>query len=425
MRRRLTGAIVSVVALTVLLLGVPLAIAVDHSYRDSATVVLQRRAAETLAEITLPLDPKQLAGIATEVDTRGPFGIYDANGKKLIGSGPSLGDAAVTDALSGEANSANTPDDFIVAVPITDRSTEQVAGAVRVSEPSSTVHSRIQRAYMLMLLLAIAVLLVAWWVASAQARHFTRPIERLAAQANQIGDGEVVVEHSPSGVAEVDAVGAALTASSIRVVEHLSRERAFSADVSHQLRTPITGLRLRLESAAEVSDPTGAIARALVELDRLEGTVDHLLALSRDALPVPEAIDVSSVIASVRSRWSHRFQHDGRPLDVIDAGEPTVIRATRSAVDQVLDVLIANSLQHGAGTTTVTARRIAGGVSFDVTDEGVGIAAADAEAIFTRGHGSGHGIGLALARTLAEADGGRLLLTSHHPPRFSVLFSVT
>ena len=127
----------------------------------------------------------------------------------------------------------------------------------------------------------------------------------------------------------------------------------------------------------------------------------------------------------VRSRWSHRFQHDGRPLDVIDAGEPTVIRATRSAVDQVLDVLIANSLQHGAGTTTVRARRIAGGVSFDVADDGVGIAAVDAEAIFTRGHGSGHGIGLALARTLAEADGGRLLLTSHHPPRFSVLFSVT
>ena len=425
MRRRLTGAIVSVVALTVLLLGVPLAIAVDHSYRDSATVVLQRRAAETLAEITLPLDPKQLAGIADQVDTKGPLGVYDATGARLIGSGPARGDGAVTDALSGEANSTNTPDDFIVAIPITDRSTEQVAGVVRVSEPSKNVQWRIERAYMLMLLLAIAVLLIAWWVASAQARHFTRPIERLAAQANQIGDSEVVVEHLPSGVAELDAVGSALTASSIRFVEHLSRERAFSADVSHQLRTPITGLRLRLESAAEVSDPTGAIARTLVELDRLEGTVDHLLALSRDALPVHESVEVASVITSVRSRWAQRFQHEGRPFDVFDAGEPTVIRATRSAVDQVLDVLIANSLQHGAGTTTVTARRIAGGISFDVADEGAGILPADADAIFTRGHGSGHGIGLALARTLAEADGGRLLLTSYHPPRFSVLFSAT
>ena len=101
------------------------------------------------------------------------------------------------------------------------------------------------------------------------------------------------------------------------------------------------------------------------------------------------------------------------------------IHASRSAIDQVIDILISNSLDHGQGATRISSRLVAGGIAIDVTDDGSGIESSSAEAVFERGYGKGNGIGLALARTLAEADGGRLILMNHQPPRFTLLFSTT
>jgi signal transduction histidine kinase len=423
-RRRLTGAILSVVALTIVLLGVPLAIAVEHSYQDSAVVVLQRRAAEALVEITLPLNAAQLRRLPAEADSEGPYTVYDATGQRLAGAGPAQASITVRAALAGNAVSTRTSSQLAVAVPITDRSTESVVGAVLVTQAAAVVDRRVERAELLMIAVAAVVLLIAWWVASAQSRRFTRPIEQLAEQAERIGDGGVVVEHQQSGLTEIDAVGTALASSSMRLSEQLSRERSFTADVSHQLRTPLAGLRLRLEAVALVdqSSVERGISKALEELDRLEGTVDHLLALSRDALPTAAPLPLADVLAAIQPRWAEQFGRAQREL-VVNVSTTAVVNASRSALDQTMDILLANSLQHGRGRSTIASRIIAGGVAIDVEDEGVGIDAGSAEAIFDRGVGSGNGIGLALARTLVEVDGGRLLLTRLSPPRFSVLFS--
>ena len=255
MRRRLTGAILVVVACTLLLLGVPLAVAVQRSYEDSANVVLQRHAAEALAEITLPLDKADLARADTEGDTNPGFSVYDATGAKLSGNGPVQSDLAVLRALEGNASSTQNSAELVVAIPITNHSPDAIVGAVRVQQDASVVQGRVNRAWLTMAGAGLVLLIIAWLIALAQARRFTRPIERLAGQALQIGDGGIIVEYESSGLAEVDAVGTALSASSIRVADLLSRERAFSADVSHQLRTPLTGLRLRLEAAAARPDP--------------------------------------------------------------------------------------------------------------------------------------------------------------------------
>ncbi len=423
MRRRLTGAILVVVACTLLLLGVPLAVAVQRSYEDSANVVLQRHAAEALAEITLPLDKADLARADTEGDTNPGFSVYDATGAKLSGNGPVQSDLAVLRALEGNASSTQNSAELVVAIPITNHSPDAIVGAVRVQQDASVVQGRVNRAWLTMAGAGLVLLIIAWLIALAQARRFTRPIERLAGQALQIGDGGIIVEYESSGLAEVDAVGTALSASSIRVADLLSRERAFSADVSHQLRTPLTGLRLRLEAAAARPDPARAILDALAEIDRLDATVEHLLALSRDALPVGGSIDVPTVLRDANTRWGSAHKVQSRQLIVQQADSVGSIRASRSAIDQVLDVLISNSLEHGAGTTTVSARIVSGGLAIDVSDAGPGIDASEAEAIFRRRHGSGNGIGLSLARALTEADGGRLLLAQQRPPRFSILFS--
>jgi signal transduction histidine kinase len=424
MTRRITRAILLVAGLLVLGLGVPLAIGVQRFYENRAVIELQRRAAEAIAEISIPLDPANLARAAGEPDAPEAFSVYGPDGRKLFGPGPSDGGPTVRHALDGDPATDHGDRSLVVATPITERVGEHVVGVMVVSQPASVVAGEARRAWLLMAIAVAIAFVVALAVARAQARRLAAPISRLAARVTQLGRGDFTGELPPSGIEEVDTVAAAMDQTAVRLAELLARERAFSADVSHQLRTPLAGLRLRLEHAMR-DDDAGRILGALAEVDRLEGTIDHLLALARDAQPVSVELPVLAAVEATQERWEGRFEDAGRRLEVSVQEHLPPVRGSAVSIAQVLDVLLDNALRHGAGTARVLARAATGGLVIEVGDDGPGVPEDRLQSVFERREGSGSGIGLGLARTITEAEGGRLLLAAARPPRFQVVLPAT
>jgi len=162
--------------------------------------------------------------------------------------------------------------------------------------------------------------------------------------------------------------------------------------------------------------------RGLVEIDRLEATIDGLLRLARDTGTPRSPLDVAALLAAVEQTWHGPLARQGRKLIVTDASDGRLASVSAEAVGQVLDVLVSNALDHGQGMVRIIVRPAGDGIAIDVTDEGGGITSTEAQ-IFERrsGRSPTRGIGLALARSLAEAEGGKLQLRSAEPPCFTLL----
>ena len=420
MRRRITQAMVASTAFVLLLLGIPLAIVAQRWTLDSELVELQEQAAQTLAGITTPLDPSQLSRLRPGRGAAPHFGIYLTSGERWFGTGPVVGDEWVERASSGHPATSNEGV-LIVATPITDQS-DTIVGVLRVEESRDGANQRALGVWLVMALASAAALAVAWLLARRVAYRLSRPVVDLAATATALGSGAVLPVPVVTGIAEIDMVGRALAASSLSVNDALVRERRFSADVSHQLRTPLAGVQLRLEAAA--TNPTReAIEKALDDLARLEQTVVHLMAHARDAVPSTSLTRLDLGASRAVERWSDRATTVRREIVATIAG-PSTTRGADASVDQVLDALIDNALRHGIGTIHVVQRRVAGGAAIDVADEGTLTATDDVDQIFQRGHGVGTGSGLALARSIAEAGGGRLVVTNRAPTTFT-LFAIS
>ena len=422
MTRRILLATLAVTALALTLFGVPLALGVQRLYHNQAVVRLQQDAAEAGIAV-----PATLQTIHDPVELPSPghhtrLALYDRSGARVAGDGPDRADPPVASALRGEANEGEQGGFLVAAVPLTND--EQVFAALRAAVPRNVVDARVHGAWLAMAGLAVAVLATAGLLARALARRLSRPVEALARAAGRLGDGDFSVRAQPSGIPEVDEAAAALNRTAARLGELLARERAFSADASHQLRTPLTRLRLRLEAvlARPGGDREEAIRSSLEDVDRLEATVEDLLALARDTAPLRQRLDVPALLADVERRWHGPLAAAGRPLRVLaDPGLPPV-DASGAALRQVLDVLVDNAAQHGAGIVTVQARPLPGALAVEVADEGPG-PPSDGDALFRRRSQAAHGtgIGLALARSLVEADGGRLVLSRRGPgPCFTI-----
>jgi signal transduction histidine kinase len=399
MRRKIIVLAVTAAILAISLFGVPLAAFLGRYNWDDARTDLERVA--TAAALAVSNDRTQLpiAPSGTQL------GLYSATGGLLIGAGPEVADEAVLKAtFRGELDVDYTREQIVVAVPIMDRNT--LTGVVRAVRSHDEALLRTGLMWLTLLALAVGAVGVTWLLARRMARRLARPLEDLSAAAKVLGDGDFTVRTRKCGVPEIDSVGASLDSTAQRIGDTLARERAFSANASHQLRTPLAGLRLQLEAALESPhDPKPAIRMGIEAADRLERTVNDLLALARNTETTAVA-DLHELLDEVGSTWQGPLATQGRTLEVELNGAPDP-RAAQAAVRQILNVLVDNAFTHGQGTVRVAARDAGDALAIDVTDEGPGIP--PDEDPFTRKTGKGHGIGLALARSLAEADGGRLV----------------
>jgi signal transduction histidine kinase len=267
--------------------------------------------------------------------------------------------------------------------------------------------------------------LLAVLLAALQARRLARPLEAIARRAAELGDGDFSVRAGRFGVPEADAIARGLDSSAGRIAELVAREREFSSNVSHQLRTPLTALRLRIEEAdgaAAEADGDTELGAALGEVDRLETTIADLLAHARQASASRAVtVNLGAVVYDHAARWRPVFSRSRRVLEV-SAEKNVLVSASRGTVGQILDVLLENALRHGAGSVEVRVAADGRNATVTVSDGGPGIPDELGEQIFERGDSpsGGTGIGLHLARALAQSDNGSLRALGGAPTRFEL-----
>lgn len=424
MRTRIVTLAVMSAALAVVLFGLPLALAGALYAQQYKVLDLERQAERASVRVSHSLadgdDPE--VDDLNDVDELTFRSVYSADGDRLLGRGPMEADEFVDTATGGRVGSGSSDGELVAAVPVIDQG--DVVGVVRVSGSQSTLLWPVGFAWIGMVGLAGMALGAVWLLARRQAARMAQPLDQLTTAAQRLGNGDFSVRLPPVEYAEIDAVGSSLNRTAVRLDDLLARERAFSAEASHQLRTPLTSLRLGLESALERpgEDARPALHQGLRSTERIERTVEELLALARDTHTVVDALDVGALLAETRGQWAAQFEKQDRPLIVVVEPQTPLALASGAAVRQVLAVLLENALVHGAGPVQVTARDAGDAVGIEVADRGPGITLTDAE-LFTRRSPSatGHGLGLALARRLAEAEGGHLRLARPSPPQFALL----
>jgi signal transduction histidine kinase len=418
------GAIAAVAAVAIAIFALPLAVVLKHNYRDQELLRLQRDTVAAARGIDLGRsrqDPVEFPGGGDRL------AVYDRAGNRVADDGPgspARADAVVAAALRGRGPSVgNPPGSLVAAVPLLVG--ERISGAIRAQRADAPVERRTRNAWLALAATVLGLIVLVTLAALALGRRLATPLEDVALAARRLGDGDFSTRAPRGSVAEVDEVAAALNATAARLGDLVERERAFTANASHQLRTPLAALRLDLEAMQLLGvTPTDA-AGALAQVDRLQQTIETLLTLARDAPHPTSRCELAELVTDVEARWRERLALQGRPLRIVlktDARRASM-HVAPTVVHEILDVLIDNARRHGAGVVTVTVRRLMDWWALDVADEGAGVL--DAEYVFTAPASTtdGHGIGLQLARSLAEAQGGRVTLTHDGPhPIFTALF---
>lgn len=276
--------------------------------------------------------------------------------------------------------------------------------------------------------MALLAVVAAVLLAVRQANKLASPLTDLAETAERLGSGDPRPRHKRYAVPELDRVADVLDASAERIARMLTAERRLAADASHQLRTPLTALSMRLEEISTTDDPDivkEEATIALTQVERLTDVVERLLTNSRDVRTGSAIVfDLDDVVQQQIEEWRPAYRSAGRAI-VCSGTQHMRAVGTPGAVAQVLAALIENSLMHGGGTVALRSRITGNQAVIEVTDEGPGVPADLGSRIFERaisGHNS-TGIGLAVARDLAEADGGRLELLQQQPPVFALFLS--
>jgi signal transduction histidine kinase len=301
---------------------------------------------------------------------------------------------------------------------------------VTVMEPRSTVTREVGRTLLIIGAVALLAVVAAVLLAVRQANRLASPLTDLAETAERLGSGDPRPRHKRYSVPELDRVADVLDSSAERIARMLTAERRLAADASHQLRTPLTALSMRLEEITLTDDPNTVKEEAtiaLTQVERLTDVVERLLTNARDPRTGSAvSFDLDEVIQQQLAEWRPAYRSAGRAI--VSSGKRHLQAVgTPGAVAQVLAALIENSLMHGGGTVALRTRVTGNQAVVEVTDEGPGVPTDLGARIFERtisGRNS-TGIGLAVARDLAEADGGRLEMLQAQPPVFGLFLSRT
>lgn len=429
MRRRLLWSTLAAVGLAVVLLGLPLMVAVRNLLADEAIAGTRLQAEQTAAiiesEASSPLRASLVMNAVAE-GIQARVTLLDSAGRVIYDTGGTRPGALldIDPEIIGAASVAVRSDADTVAVAVS----AELQGSpviVRVARPASALRSRIQRAWLAIGALALIALGAAAVLALWQGRRFAAPLEDLAGSARRLGEGDFSARAPRSGLPEADQVAGALDATAARLAAMLDRSRSFSADASHQLRTPLTALRLDLEAldgTAGDEEVRAALVRAAVaEADRLEATIEELLTLAESPRG-NETVDLAVTAAERLAAWRSLARAEGRDVE-LHVEEAPPVSARPAAIGQALQVLLDNALEHGAGTITVTVRRLdvegprgSAWIRLCVADEGEGFDPAVLDAMpAPAGRETSSGRGLPLARSLVEAEGGRVVVEGAAP----------
>lgn len=401
------------VVLAVLLLGLPLCVAGLVLQTEQARTSVQVRADAVLAAASShlatgrPVDRALLEEHAQRTGRWPASVVVDLPDGTTVEAGPDTARSAVV----GRAGTAD-------------------GLAVTVTAARGSLWAADAQLVVLVVGLAAGAVAAGSAVGLVQGRRLVRPLEDLADRAERLGSGQVPTTPPPSGVEEVDSVAQALVRSAQQLQARLAVERQFASDASHQLRTPLTALSMRLEEVLATTTQPAVAAEAQVALEqveRLSGVVDDLLARARLQASTPrEPLALAGVLEQQREEWRPAYERARREL-AVDVPSPAArVVAGAGPLAQALAVLLENSLVHGGGTTSVSVRTSSerGGdwVVLEVSDAGPGVPEDLGGRIFERSvsGASGTGLGLPLARDLITAEGGRLELARTHPATFAV-----
>jgi signal transduction histidine kinase len=405
MRRQLIATTSLIALAAILVLGVPL-----------GAVESARARADALARLEREAD-----GIAAAVDDRAKAQRRPLD-RRALARFLRPGHAALVVTRARSVHLGRLP----AGTRLTERSGASQGVRVTIFASAAEVSRRERQVWLLIAALAVAGTAAAAGLAVLQARRFTRPLQRLTATSARLGAGDFSARTGRLALPELDRVAAALDGAAARIAQLVGRQREFTANVSHQLRTPLTALRLRLDELTVLDYADAArdeLEAATRVADRLERTVAELLALARAGdLGTPRDVDLAELAREHVAGWRPVFSRAGRPLR-LRAESRLPARVSPGGVAQALDVLLENAIEHGGGMTCVAAHAQNGRYVLSVADEGPGVSPAVEAAIFERSVSTAGstGIGLSLARALVEADGGRLILAAARPVRFEIL----
>lgn len=403
MRRRILLAILLAVAVTGCALGIPLGF--------SALTVVESLTREDLVQraqqIATTLDDELAAGHTIEL-------------RKIRLAVPEAGRVVVNTPQTGRLTYGADPGDD----PVQEQVPILHSGSVEVSQPSEPMRQRQLQVGGFVLLLVVISVGTGTVVATVTARRLAEPLRHVADRAAKLGAGDFRPDPDRYGVQELDMVAQTLDTSARALARLVQRERDLVGDVSHQLRSRLTALQLRIEGLAESPDEdTAAEASAAMEqADQLANVLDELLASSRAARAMEaEPVDMAAQLGAIADEWRPLLRDRDRSLAVrVPAGISAL--ATPARLREAIGVLLDNAMRHGAGTVRLSASQDEAAVVVRVSDEGDGVPDELAGHVFERGvsGGGSTGVGLALARALVDADGGRLELSAPRSATFSL-----
>jgi signal transduction histidine kinase len=405
MRLRQAALLIAAMTLVVAALLVPLARLVQTSAADRAISGATSKARD-VAFLVATLNPADLAAAVGQANSEEPLypaTVYLPDGEAL--GYPAQHTDAVRLAARGSSFTAVGPGGWEVVAPV-------VAGGyngnvvVRVFVSDAELGRGVHRAWLILALLGVGALILAVIAGDWLTRSVIRPIRELADVSVQLASGHLEARSRIHGPPEVQAVAAGLNHLAGRIHELLRQERESVADLSHQLRTPLTALRLEVDATPGAEAIAGQVAI-------LEEAVTRVIEQARHAgRPEAAVCDAVEVVAGRCEFWSVLADDQRRRFRIDLAPRRIPVGVSEADLRTTLDALLGNVFAHtaeGTAFSVIVTGRSAGGAQLVVEDSGPGFSSLDAVGRGTSGAGS-TGLGLDIARRTARSSGGELTL---------------